>query len=105
MKIRRMFISILICVGCGSNLAQASVDCPPSNIKHVQVETDKVLVLPEGQAWHLIGFISQPGTKEMLSVVLAAQLADRKVVVRYPDGYDCTNYDLSTPALMVRLYN
>ena len=84
--------------------ALSIVDCPPSKIKYVQVETDKVLVYPEGQNWHLLGFYNQDGVKEMYSAVLAAQMAKKNVVIRYPQGYDCNAYNLSVKAYMVRVY-
>jgi hypothetical protein len=83
----------------------ATVDCPPSRVIYVQVETNAVLALLEGQGWHLIGMHSAAGTPSMYAGLLAAQMADKQVVLRYPAGFDCTAYELGTPAMMVRTVN
>ena len=86
--------------------ANASViDCPAANIRHIQVESYGVLVYLEGQNWHKIGNHDQAGTKEKLSLLLAAQAAGKKVTIRYPGNYDCKAYNISTDSLMVRTHN
>lgn len=81
----------------------ATVNCGPSRIISLQVQTNSILVLAEGQDWHKVGAIGGPGVAEMLSALLAAQMAGKRVVIRYPAGYDCSAYELSTPAMMVRV--
>lgn len=82
-----------------------SIDCPSAKVEHLQIEGSVIYVYPEGQNWHLVGNIEAVGTRERYSALLAAQMSGKKVVLRYPDGYDCSQYNLSEPAVMVRTYN
>jgi len=83
----------------------ASVDCPAAKVNYLQIEGSVIYVNLEGQNWHLLGQIDTVGTKERYSALLAAQMSGKKVVLRYPDGYDCSAYELTVPAMMVRTYN
>ncbi|TVZ37419.1 hypothetical protein P886_1760 [Alteromonadaceae bacterium 2753L.S.0a.02] len=98
--IRKIFLLFVIILSVNAH----GKDCPPEKIKYVQVERDKVLVFLENQNWHLLGFYNVDGTKEMYSAVLAAHMADKNVSIRYPEGYDCSAYELSIGAHMVRVY-
>jgi hypothetical protein len=100
---KKYFIVLIIAL-IYSNSANA-IDCPASNVEHIQIENNGVLVYLKGQNWHLVGMHDAMGTKEKLSVLLSAQMAGKKVTLRYPDGYNCTAYELNTPTLMVRTHN
>jgi hypothetical protein len=82
--------------------AKADVNCT-AEVDHVQVENDKVLVHLKGSNWHLVGRYSAESTKYKLSVLLAAQASEKKVTLRYPDGYDCSAYETQTSTKMVRI--
>ncbi len=101
------YISIITCLALTllSNFSVADVDCPAAKISNIQVQKTVIYVYPEGQQWHMVGNIDGPGVKEMYSALLAAQISGKKVILRYPDGYDCSAYDLTIPANMVRTYN
>ena len=88
-----------------ANITFASVDCPKAKILNLQPQTNAILVKLEGQDWHKVGAPGDPGSMAMCSALLAAQMAGKPVVIRYPDGYQCSEYELSTSALMVRTYN
>ena len=79
-----------------------AVDCPAAKITHVQAQSSSILVRIEGQNWHRIGAVGGPGVDAMFSAALAAQVAGLDVILRYPDGYDCSAYNTSTDAIMIR---
>ena len=85
--------------------AYSTIDCPVAKVDSIQIEGANIYAYPEGQHWHLVGHLETIGTKERYSAILAAQIAGKKIILRYPDGYDCSLYELSTPAVMVRLLN
>lgn len=41
----------------------------------------------------------------MYSAMLASQMSEKSITVRYPEGYDCKAYELKTAAEMVRTHN
>ncbi|RZM72708.1 hypothetical protein [Pseudoalteromonas rubra] len=86
-------------------VANSTTNCPEAKVQHLQIERDSILVFQEGQNWHLIGPPSDPGVQAMYSALLSAQMAGKKVIIRFPAGYDCKAYNLSVPALMVRTNN
>ena len=88
-----------------SSISVAAIDCPKTTIEHIQIEGEVIYVFYKGQQWHLLGNINTVGTKERYSALLAAQMSGKSVQVRYPDGYNCAAYELSTPAIMVRTFN
>lgn len=95
----------IVCCGIVASVVSPdalAIDCGPARVIHIQIENNGVLVFLEGQSWHLVGLYSQPGTKEKYAALLAAQMADKQVVVRYPDGLDCAAQDFGTPSQMVR---
>ena len=79
-----------------------AIDCPSATVANIQVEGNVIFVFPTGQNWHLVGSLSDMGTKEKYAALLAAQMAGKQVTIRFPDGYNCSAYDLSIPSLMVR---
>lgn len=79
-----------------------AVDCPAAKVVHVQVENDAVYVYLEGQNWHLIGALEHVATKFKMATVLAAQASGRRLMLRYPNGYNCTASEMDTPTLAVR---
>ncbi|MDK2596556.1 hypothetical protein [Pseudoalteromonas obscura] len=102
MKFKGFLISFMALFSINSF---AAVDCQPRKVINVQVENTKVLVNLEGANWHLVGNHDHPATEMKLSVLMYAHAQDKPVTLRFPDGYNCTNYDTSTPSLMVRLSN
>ena len=82
-----------------------ALDCPDAKIIHVQLENNAVLVLQEGQNWHLVGYYAEAGTREKYAAILAAQMTGKRVIIRYPEGFNCAAYELSTSSLMVRTVN
>lgn len=98
------WVWMLVSLIFSSNLF-ADIECPVTTVRHVQVQNAVILVFPEGQQWHKVGNVGAPGVDQMYSALLAAQMAGKKVALRYPDGYDCSLYDLAISATMVRTYN
>jgi len=92
-------------MGLFYSLSAQAIDCPPAKVVHLQPQKANILVKLEGQDWHKVGSADDPGAKAMYSALLAAQMAGRTVTIRYPDGYDCLAYELSTDAYMVRTHN
>jgi hypothetical protein len=95
-------------IACGTlliatSLAHADVDCPATRVANIQVETNAVLVQLEGGNWHLVGYHSQSGTREKYAALLSAQASGFPVVLRYPDGYVCSAYEVVTSTMMVRV--
>lgn len=82
----------------------ARMDCPLAPITHIQIEGNRVIYLQQGGPWRGLGTLTDAGVKERYSAMLAAQMAGRKVLVGYSDGFDCkkTNYDAK--AVMVRTH-
>lgn len=83
----------------------ADVNCPKAKVLHLQPQIGSILVYQEGQNWHNVGNPESAAVQAMYSALLAAQMADKPVIIRYPDGCDCTAYELETAAKMVRTYN
>ena len=98
-------VFIVLIFSTAINFANATIDCPKAKIVNLQPQTNAILVKLEGQDWHKVGAPDDPGTMAMYSALLAAQMAEKPVVIRYPDGYQCTEYELSTSAVIVRTYN
>ena len=88
-----------------ASLNTYAIDCPPAKVLNLQPQRSSILVKLQGQDWHRVGRPDHPGVKAMYSALLAAQMAGKKVTIRYPDGYDCKAYELSTDAHMVRTHN
>lgn len=59
----------------------------------------------ENAHWRHVGKLDVTGTKERLSALLAAQFSGKRVMIAYPDGYDCNQGDFSTSAVIIRTYN
>lgn len=85
-----------------SGPVNASIDCPVGLVEYVQPQKSSILYRQNG-TWRRLGAPDGPGVDEMYAALLAAMMADREVVVRYPDGFDCTATDYGTDALMVRV--
>ncbi len=81
-----------------------ALDCPKAKVEHLQPQTHIILVKQEGQPFRQVGHLDDAGTKAMYSALLAAQMSGKPVIIRYPAGFDCSAYDLSTPATMVRTF-
>lgn len=96
---------VMLLILTSSSYVFADVNCPKAKVEHLQPQKSSILVRQEGQNWHRLGSPEDAGVKAMYSTLLAAQMAGKPVVIRYPDGFDCSEYELSTPALMVRTYN
>lgn len=87
-----------------STQAFARVDCPIAKVEHVQIEHDYAHIKLEGQPWRHIGKISDIGTKERISLLMTAQVANRNVLIAYPDGYDCNKSTFEASMIVARLY-
>jgi len=99
---RGLAVVALICLPLPS---LARTDCPPARVVHVQAEADWVLYSQEGAPWRSLGRVSDPGVKERLATLLAAQMANKRVMVGYAsDTYDCSKTDYGSLALLVRTY-
>ncbi|MFK7889000.1 MAG: hypothetical protein AB8G16_19250 [Gammaproteobacteria bacterium] len=105
MKIQKLVLAL--CALVVSFNAQA-IDCPAGKVEYLQVQTSGILIRVEGQGWHLLGrHVTTTGEENFVlnplyAGALAAQMSERQVVVRYPNGYDCSATDYHTPALMLR---
>jgi hypothetical protein len=85
--------------------AYARQDCPVGKVEHIQVEHNYAHIKLLDQPWHHIGKLDETGTKERISVLLAAQLAGKNVMIGYSDGYDCTKTNFGTAMIVARTYN
>ena len=83
----------------------ARKDCPPALVENIQVESNHVLYKQVGYQWRKLGIFDEPGTRERLSALLAAQMAGKRVMVSYKDeAYDCTKSNYSVSAFLLRTY-
>ena len=100
----KIYLSLfLLAFTCQSALART--DCPADKIAHIQIEGSKVMYFQSG-VWRTLGYLNDVGTKERLSALLAAQMADKKVVVGYSrNDYECNVANYSEKAFMLRTYN
>ncbi|WP_226986438.1 hypothetical protein [Saccharophagus degradans] len=81
-----------------------AVDCAAGKVKRLQPEAGgNILIFIENQNWHLLGNSKDPGVKEMFALALAAQAQDKPVIIRFLGAFDCSAYETSTPAYMLRL--
>jgi len=101
--LKKLFITIVIIFL--SNSTYAVVNCPVAKIRHIQVQKNSILFRLEGQNWHRLGKPGDPGVDAMYRALLAAQMTDKPVLVRYPDGYVCSASTYNTDAIMVRTFN
>ncbi|KPZ73133.1 hypothetical protein AN944_00281 [Shewanella sp. P1-14-1] len=86
--------------------AQARVDCPIAKVINIQIEGSKIMYLQEGASWRTLGYITEAGTNERYSALLAAQMASKRVIVGYKDNnYDCSKTNYGTSAYIIRTYN
>ena len=73
--------------------------------ENIQVESNHVLYKQVGYQWRKLGIFDEPGTRERLSALLAAQMAGKRVMVSYKDeAYDCTRSNYSVSAFLLRTY-
>ena len=96
---------ILITIMILSISMYAVVNCPAAQIEHIQVEQTSILFKQKGQQWHRLGFANVPSVDAMFKAMLAAQMTEKKVIVRFPDGFNCFAFDIKTDPLMVRTLN
>ncbi len=86
--------------------AQARVDCPAALIENIQIEGNFVLYRQSGYPWRRLGVLSEEGTRERLSAMLAAQMSGKKVFVSYKrSDYNCSVANTSESAFLLRTYN
>jgi hypothetical protein len=89
-----------------SSSALARKDCPLALVQNIQIESEHVLYIQYGYPWRRLGNLNEPGTRERLSALLAAQMAGKKVIISYKDAdYDCTVTNYSVSAYLLRTYN
>jgi hypothetical protein len=102
---RPLFSLAALFIAAASQDALARTDCPVARVMNVQIEGQWVLYLQEGAQWRILGDLTLLGTKERLAAMLAAQMANRPVMVAYESNtYDCNVTNFSTPAFIVRTY-
>ncbi len=100
MRIRVIF-SLLFLVSVNT---YARKDCPIAVIDNIQVENAGVLYFQSG-VWRKLGTLTDIGTKERFSALLAAHMAGKKVMVSYDnDNFNCNETDYTTNAIIVRTY-
>ncbi|GAB58208.1 hypothetical protein [Rheinheimera nanhaiensis] len=86
--------------------ALARKDCPPAVVQNIQIESNHVLYLQKGYPWRRLGVLDEPGTRERLSALLAAQMAGKRVSMAYKDAaYDCSSTNYSVSAYLLRTYS
>ncbi|MEN3157331.1 hypothetical protein ABC502_02990 [Alkalimonas sp. NCh-2] len=100
----KLFIfSVFLCFA--SVDAFARVNCPAATVSMIQVESNFVLYQQHGGPWRRLGVLDDVGTKERLSVLLAAQMSGKKVFVSYKNTqYDCSVTNTTESAYIVRIY-
>lgn len=82
-----------------------AVDCGPLKVTAIQAQKADVLIQVKddnGTRWRSLGSHSEPSTPSFQSVAQQAMAMGNSVVLRFPDGYDCTQtgYDR---AWMIRI--
>lgn len=101
----KKIISIILLLAISSNAFAGRTDCSLAKISKIQLEGQKVLYLQENAPWRTLGYLNNTdGTKERLSILLAAQMSEKSVVVGYPiDNYNCSEHNWGTSAYLVRI--
>ncbi|RYV04085.1 hypothetical protein SOPP22_01395 [Shewanella sp. OPT22] len=80
-------------------------DCPKAKVEMIQIEGSIIHYKQLGAPWRHLGNISNEGTKIRHSALLAAQMANKDVIVGYPkNNYDCTKENYGISAYIVRTY-
>ena len=88
-----------------SSGAHARKNCPVAKIDHIQIESGVILYFQSG-VWRRLGVISDVGTKERYSALLAAQMSGKNVMIAYRnDDYDCHKTNYGESSYIVRTYN
>lgn len=99
-------ITLAVALLLASFPALARKDCPPAVVQNIQIESNHVLYLQKGYPWRRLGVLDEPGTRERLSALLAAQMAGKRVMVSYKDAaYDCASTNYSVSAFLLRTYS
>jgi hypothetical protein len=89
-----------------TSVASARTDCPAARVVNIQIEYNYVHYQQEGAPWRHLGVLTNPGVRERLAALLAAQMAGKAVLVAYEGSqYNCALGDYSTPAIIVRTTN
>lgn len=89
-----------------SSSALARTVCPEALVQNIQIESDHVLYKQVGYPWRRLGILDEPGTRERLSALLAAQMANKKVTIAYKnDGYSCIAENYTESAYLLRTQN
>jgi hypothetical protein len=103
MKLIKILASVSLLISVGTF---ARTDCPAEKVTNIQIEGSTILYSQVGSSWRRLGTLSEAGTKERYSALLAAQMSGRKVMVAYADdNYDCSKANYSDSAYIVRTYN
>ena len=82
--------------------SRARADCF-TTIAAIQSDGDGTLLVYFSASWHLIANAGHPALKDRLSLLLAAFLAGRDTVIKYPDEVPCTTNNYAVEATAVRL--
>ncbi|MGP9802144.1 hypothetical protein [Rheinheimera sp. NSM] len=103
---KNLTLSVVVLLLISSFPALARKDCPAALVQNIQIESNHVLYIQKGYPWRRLGTLDEPGTRERLSALLAAQMAGKKVSIAYKDSaYDCTATNYSVSAYLLRTYN
>jgi len=89
-----------------AGIVNAQTDCPVSQISHIKVRGEAINYMQKGFKWRRLGKLTEVGTKERYSAMLAAQMSGKKVQVSYKsNSYDCNIENTTDSAIEVTTYN
>lgn len=86
--------------------AFASVDCGPAEVIAIQSQNSDVLIrvsIAGAESWKSLGLHTSNYTKSFQAIAQQALASNLNIVLRYPDGYDCTATDYGTAPMMIRI--
>ena len=87
--------------------AHASVDCQYNKVIAIQAQSSNVLIrVSDGvnNIWKSLGLYSSQNFQTFQSLAQQALATDMRIILRFPDGYDCQSNDYSTQPSVVRIF-
>ncbi|MDR6984487.1 hypothetical protein J2X32_003131 [Rheinheimera pacifica] len=103
---KKLTILMVASVLIFSSSALARKTCPEALVQNIQIESDHVLYKQVGYPWRRLGILDEPGTRERLSALLAAQMANKKVTIAYKNNeYSCIEENYTESAHLLRTQN
>lgn len=103
---KQKIISGFIAIALFASPAFASVDCGPAEVKAIQSQNSGILIrisISGLESWKSLGLHTSDYTKSFQALAQQALATNLYVVLRYPDGYDCTATDYGTAPMMIRI--